>query len=80
MLEAGGRCVADGVAEFDEELAALAIAPPPSAAAPMALAVTSFDLVFRMMSPLGGVSGRLEHARRTYDSRQSRVGTTSEPP
>ena len=28
----------------------------------------------------GCVSGRLEHARRTYDSRQSRVGTTSEAP
>jgi hypothetical protein len=57
MLEAGGRCVADGVVEVDEEpdeeVAALAIAPPPSAAAPMALAVTSFDLIFRMLSPLG---------------------------
>jgi hypothetical protein len=53
MLEAGGRCVADGVVEVDEEVAALAIAPPPSAAAPIALAVTSFDLIFRMMSPLG---------------------------
>jgi hypothetical protein len=34
-------------------VAALAIAPPPIAAAPMALAVTSLDLRFRMMSPLG---------------------------
>ncbi|HEY2655677.1 MAG TPA: hypothetical protein VGI55_07800 [Solirubrobacteraceae bacterium] len=39
--------------EADEEVAAFATAPPPTAAAPMALAVTSFDLIFRMLSPLG---------------------------
>jgi hypothetical protein len=43
--------VAAGVPEFDDEvveLAALAIAPPPIAAAPTAAPVTSIDLMFLM--------------------------------
>src|SRR3954453_24235699 len=55
----GGRAwfVAAGVAVDDADVAdeaALAIAPPPSAAAPMAAAVTSVDRMLRMWSSLWG--------------------------
>ena len=51
MLEARGACAAGAVEledDVDVELAALAIAAPPTAAAATAAPVTSIDLMFLM--------------------------------
>jgi hypothetical protein len=52
------------------EVAAFAIAPPPTAAAAMAAAVMSMDLVWRTWPPVGWVTTRRMGARGEISDRR----------